>query len=340
MSQENKRVVLASRPPPGPIQPDTFKVDSATVPELSEGEVAVRVEYVSVDPTMRGWINDVKSYLPPVAVGAVMRAYAVGQVTASRADALKEGQWVGGLLGWQEVWVGPAARVEPLQVPEGAEPLDFLGYLGTSGLTAYFGLMDIGKPKDGETVVVSGAAGSVGLIVTQLAAAQKCRVVAIAGSADKLAHLKELGADVVLNYKDEAFKRQLHDVGGIDVFFDNVGGEVLDRVLAQLNDHARIVLCGAISVYNSPNPYRLLNTPALISTKSSMTGFIVMEYAARYAEGRARLAQLRKDGQLEYKYHVVRGGVGGCVNALQDMFAGKNEGKTVVHINDRASSKL
>ncbi|KAK4689670.1 hypothetical protein P7C73_g434, partial [Tremellales sp. Uapishka_1] len=357
---QSSQVILASRPGAGEIKSDTFKLETVDVPELQDGQVLVRTDYVSIDPAMRGWLEDVRSYLPPVKLGEVMRAGGIGTVISSKSDSIKEGQvvrtvvgerervgcaetvvQVGGMFGWQEYWVGSAKEVQPKTTPKGGQEVDHLGLFGMAGMTAYFGIFEIGNIKDGDHVVVSGAAGSVGLIVAQIALAHpKCKVTAIAGSDDKCASLKALGCHHVLNYKDADLKKKFKSTGLIDVYFDNVGGEILDLALAQLNPYARIVCCGAISGYNSTESYGLKNTASLISMKAKMQGYIVFDHAARFAEAEAYLAQLKEKGQLKYDYHLLNG-VAKCPEALQEVFAGKNYGKCLVKISKEAgSSKL
>lgn len=271
---QNKRLVLSERPGRGPITPKTFKKEAGPLPPLGDNEVLVKVEYASIvskllacsdkqDPAMRMWLVDTPSYLPPVQIGETMRASGLGRVVKSNSPDYQPGDLAYGTFGWQEYWQGPTKQIEPRHTPKGAQDVDHLGLLGVSGMTAYFGIFDVGRLKDGETVVISGAAGSVGLvgvkvgvtdiqIVTQIAVAhKKCKVIAIAGAEDKCAELRALGATVVLNYKDKDFTKKLRAAakGGIDVYFDNVGGQMLDTVLTRIKPYARIVLCGAISQY-------------------------------------------------------------------------------------------
>ncbi|WVQ86260.1 hypothetical protein IAT38_008428 [Cryptococcus sp. DSM 104549] len=334
--KQNKQIVLKERPERGPITDTTFGEQTSELREPKDGEVLVRVDYASIDPTMRGWINDERSYLPPVEVGAVMRAPGVGTVLASKSDAFKVGDTVSGLLGWQEYYLGPAQGLSKKQTPEGGKELDHLGLFGMTGLTAYVGLIDIGQLKDGDHVVVSGAAGAVGLTVTQIALAHpKCKVTAIAGSQEKLDHLKKLGAHNVLNYKDADFRAQFKKTGLIDVYFDNVGGKILDMALAQIAPYARIVACGAISLYNATKPEPIYNYPSIIAMKVTYRGFIIMDHASRFPEGIKYLASLVKEGKMEYNYHVTEG-LGSCVTALREMFEGKNLGKTAVRVYKEA----
>ncbi|EIW66268.1 hypothetical protein TREMEDRAFT_70194 [Tremella mesenterica DSM 1558] len=338
-NEHNESLVLYERPERGPITKTTFQRRSKKLQELSNGEVRVRVDYVSIDPTMRTWLNPGRSYIPPVQVGAVMRAAGIGRVVTSKADGFSEGDLVFGELGWQEYWQGSSKSVKRREIPQGGRDIDHLGLLGVSGLTAYFGMFDIGRLRDGDTVLISAAAGSVGLIATQIALAHlRCKVIAIAGSVEKCDLLKKLGCHEVLNHKDGNFKTRLKQVGLIDVYFDNVGGEILDQVLTQLADHARIILCGSLTTYNSQSPYGLTNTPNLISSKASMTGFITFDYASRYPEARAYLSSLRNIGKLRYDYTVLypvegQNGLSRCVEALEQMFRGENLGKTLVKIS-------
>ena len=336
----NNRLVLAERPGRGPISDRTFKREAVRLEQPADGEVVVKVEYVSIDPAMRMWLVDTPSYLPPVQIGEVMRAGALGRVVESRSTAYQPGDLVAGTLGWQEYWVGPASALEPRETPAGGRDIDHLGFLGTSGMTAYFGMFDVGRLKDGETVCISGAAGSVGLIATQIATAhKKCKVIAIAGSDDKVELLKSLGAHVVINYKKKDWAKQLRAAGGIDVYFDNVGGEMLDMVLTRIKPYARIVLCGAISQYNTTKPYGIKFLPQAISMKATLEGFIAFDYEARYPEARAYLSDLASKGLIKYDYHLVPGGLDGCVTAIGDMFGGRNVGKTVVDFTGEAGGK-
>ncbi|WWC98340.1 hypothetical protein V866_005231 [Kwoniella sp. B9012] len=333
--QQNKQVVLHERPQRGPITDTTFKIQQSEIKQPGEGEVLVKVEYVSIDPTMRGWLNDVRSYLPPVQIGAVMRATSLGRVVKSNDSNFKEGDLVFDTFGWQEYWTGPGKAIQKRVTPEGGRDIDHMGLYGLTGMTAYIGLFEIGKLKDGDHVVISGAAGAVGQIATQIAVAHpKCTVTAIAGSQEKLDYLKKLGAHNVLNYKDADFKKKFKEVGTIDVYFDNVGGEILDLALGQLNPYARIIACGAISAYNAEKPTPIYNYFNLVSMKSTMRGFIVLDHADKFQEGAKYLSDLVKEGKLKADYHVTYG-LDTCVGTLRDMFEGKNFGKTVVSLKEQ-----
>ncbi|WVO17284.1 hypothetical protein L204_104976 [Cryptococcus depauperatus] len=336
-TSQNTQIVLNERPKKGPITDTTFKSKSVDLAEPKDGEVVLRVDYASVDPTMRGWIDEVRSYLPPVQVGAVMRAPGLGTVIASKAEGFKVGDLVVGLLNWQEYYVGPTENLRIVKTPEGGRDIDHLGLFGMTGMTAYVGLFEIGQLKDGDHVVISAAAGAVGLTATQIAIAHpNCKVTAIAGSKEKLDYLKKLGAHNVLNYKDADFKEQFQKVGLIDVYFDNVGGKILDMALAQLRPYARIIACGSISQYNATKPDPIYNYANVISMKATIRGFIVMDHAKSFTEGAAYLADLVKKGKMKAHYHVVEG-LDSCVQALREMFEGNNLGKTVVKVSREAS---
>ncbi|ODN99616.1 cytoplasmic protein [Cryptococcus wingfieldii CBS 7118] len=341
-ANKNNQIVLNERPQRGPVTDTTFRSNVVDVPEPKDGEVVVRIDYASVDPTMRGWVDDVRSYLPPVEIGAAMRAPGLGTVVASKSDAFKVGDLAVGLLGWQEYYVGSAEGLTKRVTPEGGKDIDHLGLFGMTGMTAYVGMFEIGKLQDGDHVLISGAAGAVGQTATQIALAHpNCKVSVIAGSKEKLDYLKKLGVHNALNYKDADFKEQFHKIGNVDVYFDNVGGSILDLTLRQLNPHARIIGCGAISAYNAEKPEPIYNYFCLITMKSTFRGFIVMEHANLFPEGIAYFADLVKKGKMEFNYHVVDG-LDNAVTALREMFDGKNLGKTVVRVSKEAvrQSKL
>lgn len=327
----NRRWTLASRPV-GMVSVDNFHYDEEPLPQLEEGQYLVQTLYVSLDPAMRGWLDDRPSYLPPVAIGAVMRAGGVGRVVASRDPAMPVGQLVTGVTGWQE-YIVPRGGFQV--VPAGVSPDIALGALGATGMTAYFGLFDVGKLKDGETVVVSGAAGAVGSLVGQMAKMKGCRVVGIAGSADKCAWVvDDLGFDACINYQTENVGRQLRALchGGVDVYFDNVGGPTLDQVLLRLNTRGRIVLCGAISTYNATEPQP---GPAFLSTlipkRGRMEGFIVFDYADRYDEAVKAIGAWLAEGKLKARSQVVEG-LEKAPEALRMLFDGANTGKLVLKV--------
>jgi hypothetical protein len=296
MEAVNRQFQLAARPVGLP-KPSDWEHTSNPVPEPGEAEVLVKVLYLSMDPAMRGWMNDTRSYIAPVGIGEVMRALAAGEVIASNHPDLAVGDHVTGLLGVQEYAVAHGNAV--IKVDPALAPLPvYLGTLGMPGMTAYFGLLDIGRPQEGETVLVSGAAGAVGGVVGQLAKLKGARAVGIAGGPEKCRHLvDDLGFDAAIDYKSEELDAALarHCPKGIDVYFDNVGGEILDIALAHLARNARVVICGAISQYNATEAIKgPSNYLSLLVNHASMTGFVVSDYLDRYAEGAAEMAGRRQ----------------------------------------------
>ncbi|KAI0032547.1 alcohol dehydrogenase [Vararia minispora EC-137] len=337
------RLVLQERPK-GDIDANTFRRE--TIPfDLKPGscQVLVRTEYVSIDAAMRSWLRDVRSYIPPVQIGDVMRADGLATVIEAGVDCkLKPGDIVRCTPGWAEYAVLDEKTCQALKVPPGAEPLDFLGPLGITGMTAYFGLHDVGKIKPGDTLVVSGAAGATGSLVCQLAKIHGAKVVAIAGSEDKCKWLTdELGVDVAFNYKSRTFYSDFKKrIGYIDLFFDNVGGSLLNFMLTRLNKGARIVLCGAISDYNSDKPTGLSAYSNLISQRASLQGFIVFDYASRYREARQEMAEWLASGKLKRRFQVVEG-LENAPKALLMLYSGGNTGKLVVRVSSpRTQAKL
>ncbi|MDQ1310839.1 MAG: hypothetical protein QG601_2109 [Pseudomonadota bacterium] len=329
----NHQFRLAKRPV-GMVQRSDFEYAQAPVAEPGEGEVLVKILYVSLDPAMRGWMNEGKSYVPPVGIGEVMRAGAVGRVITSRDPSIAMGDHVVGVLGVQEYAVAKAkglTKVDPKLVPL---PV-YLGTLGMPGMTAYFGLLEIGQPKPGETVVVSGAAGAVGQVVGQIAKIKGCRVVGIAGGADKCAYLRSIGFDAAIDYKHEDVKAALkqHCPKGVDVYFDNVGGEILDIVLTQLAMHARIVICGAISQYNEAKMKGPSNYMSLLVNRAMMKGMVVFDYASRYGEAAREMAGWMATGQLKTREDVVEG-LETFPETLLKLFKGENTGKLVLKVAD------
>jgi NADPH-dependent curcumin reductase CurA len=334
MSGRNRQVRLAQRPVGLP-DASTWEIVDADVPEPAEGQFAVALEYLSVDPAMRGWLNDVRSYVPPVAVGAVMRAHGAGRVIASHHPEFAVGDPVAGMFGVREVAVSKGTGV--VHADPAVAPLPtWLGALGMPGMTAYFGLLDVGRAREGDTVVISGAAGAVGSVAGQIAKRKGCRVIGIAGGEEKCAWITdELGFDAAIDYKAEAVGRALrtHAPDGIDVYFDNVGGTILDDALARLRLHARVVICGAISGYNAtepvPGPSRYLS---LLVNRASMTGFIVFDFEDRYPEAAAALSGWLADGSIVAREQVVGGGIDAFGDTLNMLFSGANTGKLVLAV--------
>ena len=332
MTAMNRQVCLKSRPV-GMVKESDFEFGETALPEVPEGHVLVRTEMVSIDPAMRGWLNDVKSYVPPVQIGEVMRALGVGTVVQSKVDGIKEGDRVSSILGWQDYALVPAKMAEV--VPAGVSNEAALSVLGMTGRTAYFGFLDIGEPKEGETVVVSGAAGAVGSMVGQIAKIKGCRAVGIAGGAEKCSWLvDELGFDAAIDYKNENLRKRLKETcpDGIDIYFDNVGGEILDTVLTRINVGARIPFCGAISNYNAtepvPGPY---NYASILVNRAKVQGFIVFDYVKRYGEAMRDMGQWVSEGKLKFKVDVVDG-LENAPKALNMLFDGSNTGKLIVKV--------
>jgi NADPH-dependent curcumin reductase CurA len=334
VSLQNEQIKLAARPVGLP-DDSTWEYVEEAAPEPGEGEIRVEVEYLSVDPAMRGWLSPMPSYVPPVEIGEVMRAGGVAKVIDSNHEGFAVGDAVSGGWGVQKYAVSDGKGVHKVDLDLAPAPV-YVGTLGISGLTAYFGLLDIGKAKEGDTVVVSGAAGSVGMLVGQIARIIGCRVVGIAGGPEKCAWITdELGFDAAIDYRSENVRRSLKTAApdGVDVFFDNVGGKILEAGLARLNRGARVVLCGAISQYNATEPPPgPSNYMQLLITRSTMEGFVVFDFASRYPEGAAKLAEWLKSGELKSREYVVEGGVKGFPEALLKLFSGENTGKLVLKI--------
>ncbi len=336
----NHQVRLAARPVGLP-KPSDWQFTQEPVAELADGEVRVRVLALSLDPAMRGWMNEGKSYIPPVGIGEVMRAGGVGAVAASRNPAFAVGDTVSGGPGVQEYWTVPAGQVAGsltrIDLRLGTLT-QWLNVLGMPGMTAYFGLMDVGQPKAGETVVISGAAGAVGQTVGQLARLKGCHVVGIAGGAAKCDWVvRELGFDACIDYKAASvwYGLKQHCPKGVDVYFDNVGGEILDDVLTRINRKARIVICGAISQYNNTTPVQgPKNYLSLLVNRARMEGLVVFDYADRYPQAVAELADHLRSGRMKSKEDVVEGGVAAFPGALNKLFSGENFGKLVLKIAD------
>jgi NADPH-dependent curcumin reductase CurA len=334
MSTTNTQVRLAARPSGLPKAAD-WDILEEPLPEPGDGEFAVEISHLSLDPAMRGWMNAGASYIEPVDVGAVMRAGAVGAVTASRHPGFAVGEHVVGAFGVQEHALSDGAGVSKVD-PSLAPLPTYLGTLGMSGMTAYFALLDVGRPEAGNTVVVSGAAGAVGNVAGQIARIKGCRVIGIAGGDEKCRWLTdELGFDAAINYKHQDVTRTLRELApeGIDVYFDNVGGDILDAALTRLARGARIIICGAVSQYNATEAFKgPANYMALLVARASMTGMVVFDYAPRFPEAARELAGWMVDGSLISREHVVEGGVRAFPDALLKLFAGENTGKLVLRV--------
>ena len=331
----NQQIHLVSRPTGTPTT-DNFKIADALTPQPKDGEVLVRALYLSVDPYMRGRMSDRKSYVPPFQLNETMGGAVVGQVVESKFDGLEKGDIVMGHLLWQKFAVAPGQEL--LKVDPNRAPISTaLGVLGITGLTAYFGLLKIAAPKEGETVVVSGAAGAVGSVVGQLAKIKGCRVAGIAGSDEKNAYLRdELGFDATINYKTDDVTAVLKDAcpDGVDVYFDNVGGEISDAVLKLINHGARISVCGQISMYNLEKPDQGMRPqPLLLTNSAKMQGFIVSDFSADFAQGREQLTQWFSAGKLKYAENIVEG-FENTPDAFLGLFEGENTGKQLVKVGE------
>ncbi len=337
----NHQIRLAARPKGMPVRDDwSFTEEAPAIPE--EGGVLVKTLSLSLDPAMRGWMNEGKSYIPPVEIGAVMRAGGIGTVVESRNPSFTEGDRVTGALGVQEyatfaekeIARGDLAKIDP----RAGSVEQWLNVLGMPGMTAYFGLMDVGQPKAGETLVVSGAAGAVGQTVGQLAKIKGCRVVGIAGGAAKCRWVvDELGFDECIDYKAGNVKDDLKAAcpKGVDIYFDNVGGEILDIVLTRLARKARIVICGAISQYNNTTAVQgPANYLSLLVNRARMEGIVVFDYAARFPQAVAELSGYLRDGRMKSREDVVKG-LATFPETLLKLFNGENFGKLVLQVAER-----
>ncbi|MEU9391963.1 NADP-dependent oxidoreductase [Streptomyces sp. NPDC048324] len=334
MSATNRQIRLAARPT-GDVKAEDWEHRSAPVEEPGPGRFAGRTRFISLDPAMRGWLDDRPSYLPPVGIGEVMRAGSVIEVTASNHPDFQPGDHVVGTFGVQEYVVSDGKgglRIDTSLAP----PSTYLGALGMPGMTAYFGLLDVGALKDGETVVVSGAAGAVGTMAGQIAKAKGCRVIGIAGGPQKCALLvDELGFDAAIDYRAEDVRKALrqHAPDGIDVYFDNVGGDILDAALARLAMHGRVVICGAISQYNNSTPVKgPSNYLSLLVRRARMEGFVVFDYAKRFPQAAQDISAWIGTGRVKVKEHVVKGTVDDFPEVLQMLFRGENVGKLVLEL--------
>jgi NADPH-dependent curcumin reductase CurA len=331
--QTNRQWLIAARPD-GLVKESDFLWRESPLPSPGEDDVLVRSVYLSLDPTNRVWMNEAESYLPALAIGDVMRGVAIGVVEESRNPSFSKGDIVQGLLGWQQYSVSPGAALNKLPKGLPVPMTAFFGLLGHIGLTAYFGLLDICQPKAGETLVVSTAAGAVGSLAGQIGKIKGCHVVGLTGSDEKCAWLKELGFDAAINYKTENVTEglQRHCPQGIDIYFDNVGGDILEAVLNLINLRARISICGMISQYNAdqpaPGPKNLAN---LISKRARMEGFLCTDYSNRAQEAFTEMIGWLMQGKLKYRVDVVEG-LENAPRALKKLFDGSNSGKLIVRV--------
>jgi NADPH-dependent curcumin reductase CurA len=333
VTEQNRRLVLAERPS-GLVNDNTTRLETADLPELQAGEALVRVRYLSIDPTIRTWMDDVPSYLPPVQIDEVIRSGGVGEVVESRSEAYRPGQLVFGMTGWQDYVIADEGERSMQVLPDGIPPGIAIGILGVTGMTAYFGLTDVGGMKEDDVVVVSGAAGATGSAAGQIAKLKGAKkVVGIAGGAEKCAHIiEELGFDDAIDYKNENVARRLRAAcpDGIDLYFDNVGGSILNDCLGNLALRGRVVLCGAISTYNSdgppPGPSNYLS---LLVRRGRMEGFIIIDYLDRFPAAQLEMAGWIAEGKIKAGEHTVEG-LEKAPEALNLLFSGGNTGKVIV----------
>lgn len=331
---ENRQYRLARRPVGQP-KPEDWSFTREPLPQPAEGQILVRNELISLDPAMRGWMNEGRSYIEAVQIGEVMRAGAIGEVIESKHADFQVGDKINGLFGVQDYALSDGQMVRKVD-PELAPLARYLGVLGMPGMTAYFGLLKTGQPQAGETVVVSGAAGAVGSVVGQIAAIKGCRVVGIAGGPEKCRYLTEtLGFDAAIDYRNEEVAAGLKRCcpKGVDVFFDNVGGDILDAVLARLRMHARIVICGAISQYNNTDAVKgPANYLSLLVNRARMEGIVVFDNAAHYAEAAREMAGWIAEGRLHAREHIETG-LERFPEVLNMLFTGENFGKLILKVD-------
>ena len=335
MTSMNKQWRLKTRPVGEP-NADTWEYNETEVPTIEDGQLLIKIDYISIDPAMRGWLNDAKSYIAPVKVGDVMRAGTVGEVIDSKHADFAIGDYVSGHNGVQSYAVSDGTGL--YKIDPNLAPLSYyLGVLGMPGMTGYFGLLKTGEPKAGETVVVSGAAGAVGGLVGQIAKIKGCRVVGIAGGREKCQFLvDELGFDAAIDYKNENVKKALKQTcpDGVNVYFDNVGGDILNDVLTQINLRARIVICGAISQYNNTEAVKgPSNYLSLLVNRARMEGIVVFDNVKEYPTAMTEIAGWIQSGDIKVKDHIVKG-IETFPETLMMLFKGKNFGKLVLKVEE------
>jgi NADPH-dependent curcumin reductase len=330
---QNTQVILKSRPV-GMAETHNFEWQSAEIPALQVGQFLVKNEYISIDPAIRGWMNAGTTYIPGIELGAVVRAFAVGEVIESKNSDFPAGVFVEGLLGAQAYAISNGQTGIHIVDAQAAPLSAYLGILGMPGMTAYFGLLDKGQPQAGETVLISGAGGIIGSLVGQIAKIKGCRVVGIAGGDKKRDFLLKIGFDAVIDYKNEDLHSRLQEIcpEGVHIFFDNVGGQILDTALLHLARGARVVICGAISQYNDmTNIYGIKNYMKILTARGSLSGIIVFDYLTRYPEGKQALSQWLQNGQIQNQEHLIQG-IEQFSQALKMLFTGENLGKLLIKI--------
>jgi hypothetical protein len=333
---DNIRFILARRPDGDPV-PEDFAHVTEPVPTLADGQFLIRNHFASLDPAMRGWMDDAPSYMPPIELGATVRASTIGVVEESKAEGFAKGQWVMGLNGIEQYSIGTVGGftqpIDPIAVPS---VTNYLSLYGAVGLTAYFGFLEVCEPREGDTVLVTGAAGAVGSIVGQLAKIKGCRAIGIAGGAEKCARLVDrYGFDAAIDYRGKSVEQLTAEIaaaapGGVDVIFENVGGDILDAGLMNLKHGARIGLCGLISEYNKP-PVGARNIWQLIVNRASIRGLLVADYVPRFAEGAAQLGIWASEGRIVIDEHIDEG-IENAYPAFMRLFDGSNQGKLILKI--------
>jgi NADPH-dependent curcumin reductase CurA len=335
LTDRNRRLVLAERPS-GNVEQSTVRLEVDDVPQPEPTQALLRNRYLSIDPTIRTWMDDAPGYLPPIAIDEVVRCGGIAEVIESHSERYAKGDLVFGLTGWQDYSIADQGERSMQVLPEGIDPAAALSVFGVTGMTAYFGLIEVGGVKEGDTVVVSGAAGATGSIVGQIARIKGAkRVIGIAGTAEKCAWLTdELGFDAAIDYRNDDVAAALRDAcpDGIDLFFDNVGGELLDICLAQLALRGRVVLCGAIATYNDAEVKGPSNYRVLIARRGRMEGFIILDYVSRFPEAQLEIGGWVAEGKVKFKTHVVEG-LERAPEALNLLFTGGNTGKVIVEVD-------
>jgi len=335
MTESNRRLVLAERPS-GMVNNGTTRLEQGDVPQPQDGEALVRVRYLSIDPTIRTWMDDVEGYMPPIAIDDVVRGAGVGEVLESSNDSYSPGDLLFGMTGWQDFVIADSAERTMQTLPSGIQPTTALGVFGVTGMTAYFGMTDVGRVKEGDVVVVSGAAGATGSVAGQIAKVKGAKkVVGIAGGPEKCNWIKqELGYDEAIDYKAGDVAARLKEAcpEGIDLYFDNVGGEILNACLARLALRGRVVLCGAISGYNDRDAATgPANYARLITHRGRMEGFIILDYLDRFPAAQAEMAGWVASGAVKSAEHIVEG-LENAPDALNLLFTGGNVGKVIVKV--------
>ena len=334
---ENRKLILKRRPQGLPVAQD-FELISEDLPKISDGEILVRNHYISLDPAQRGWMDDIPSYMPPINLGDSVRATTVGRVAESKNANFETGQWVLGLNGIEEYSrVAECGFTYPIDISLVPSPTNFLSILGAVGLTAYFGLLDAGQPRTGETVLVSGAAGAVGSAVGQIAKIKGCRAIGIAGGPVKCKRLiEEYGFDAAIDYRGKDLKALEGEIkaaapNGIDIIFENVGGDILEAGITNLNEHARVILCGLISEYNGEHK-GAKNLWQLIVKQASIKGFLIRDYVPRFGEGGAVMAGWVADGKINFREHIETG-IETAFDSFMLLFSGGNQGKLILDVS-------